>query len=304
MRLSHLIYGYTDTARLDLSPNTIRDYSLTYKRLVEHLGDVEFGEIGPADIRGFLLHLADEFELGKKSLCNAWIALSALWTWAETEIGATHIIRGKVKRPKFRTPPVEPIPQESFKKMLDSTSHGKPYRQRGRMTKNRRPTEYRDRAILWVLVDTGLRASELCDLTIADYDEKRGRLHVRHGKGDKARFTPVGATTKRALWRYLADRPDAKPNEPLFSTRTGTHLSRDNLGNLLESIGDVAGVSNVYPHKFRHTFAINFLRNGGNILLLQSILGHESLEMVRRYAKIAESDLDSAVRFSVSDHWR
>lgn len=84
MKLSHLIHRYTDTARLDLSPNTIRDYTLTFKRLVDHLGDVEFSEIAATDIRGFLLHLTDEFELGKKSLGNAWIALSALWSWAAT----------------------------------------------------------------------------------------------------------------------------------------------------------------------------------------------------------------------------
>ena len=70
-------------------------------------------------------------------------------------------------------------------------------------------------------------------------------------------------------------------------------LSRYGLGRLIGRLGQRSGVRDAYPHRFRHTFAINFLRNGGNIYVLQEILGHSTLEMVRRYVKLAERDLAS-----------
>lgn len=73
---------------------------------------------------------------------------------------------------------------------------------------------------------------------------------------------------------------------------------------MLRKIGDNAEVSKVHPHKFRHTFAINFLRNGGNIALLKELLGHETIEMVLVYAKIADQDIDDGAKYSVSDNWR
>ena len=156
-------------------------------------------------------------------------------------------------------------------------------------------------AIIYTLVDSGLRASELCALTVRDYDQRRGRLHVRHGKGDKARLVPLGNTAKSAIGDYLGTRGKTKPADPFFATRTNTHLERNNLGSLLERIGQAAGVKGCNPHRFRHTFSINFLRNGGNVFLLQELLGHASLEMVQRYARIAERDIDSAGKFSVAD---
>lgn len=57
-------------------------------------------------------------------------------------------------------------------------------------------------------------------------------------------------------------------------------------------------------HRFRHTFAIQFLRNGGNLFVLKELLGHESLDMVMRYARIAEQDIEASVRYSPVDNWR
>jgi site-specific recombinase XerD len=73
---------------------------------------------------------------------------------------------------------------------------------------------------------------------------------------------------------------------------------------LVNRIGDRAGVSNAHPHRLRHTFAVTFLRNGGNVKTLQELLGHESLEMVMLYVKLAEQDIDGAVKHSPVDNWR
>ena len=153
--------------------------------------------------------------------------------------------------------------------------------------------------------ETGIRASELCNLSMSDYNQKQGRLHIRHGKGDKERVVFISDTCKRHLWRYLATRPEAKPADPLFATGNNTHMERDTLFKMVRSTAERAGVHHAFIHKFRHTFAINFLRNGGNVIELQSMLGHERLDTIRIYVKLAEVDLANAQRrASVADNWR
>jgi integrase/recombinase XerD len=114
----------------------------------------------------------------------------------------------------------------------------------------------------------------------------------------------VGTRTQRAIWRYLVDEGERPAAHPLFATRTGRHIRREALRHLLTRIGTRAGVVNVHPHRCRHTFAITFLRNGGNLLTLQELLGHESLDMVKRYARLAERDIDAARSASPINGWR
>jgi len=175
----------------------------------------------------------------------------------------------------------------------------------------RRPTSRRDRAIILMLLDTGLRASELCKLRVGDIDLRTGRVEIRHGpgggaKGGKGRIVFVGKTARRSVWRHLAERADGDDQKaPLFTGRGARPLTRDSLRLLIKSIAARARIENCFPHRFRHTFAITYLRCGGDVFTLQAILGHSTLEMVRRYARIAEVDLAAAHRrASPGDNWR
>ena len=114
----------------------------------------------------------------------------------------------------------------------------------------------------------------------------------------------MGNRTRKSLWKYLNSRQGGKAKEPLFATRTGEHLERNNIRHMLNAVASQAGVVNVHPHRFRHTFAINFLRNGGSVLVLQELLGHESLDMVTNYVHLASSDIDTASQHSPVDRWK
>lgn len=92
----------------------------------------------------------------------------------------------------------------------------------------------------------------------------------------------------------MAERAEAPASGPLFATIRGQPLSRLALLEMLHDLGVRAGVQDVHPHRFRHTFAVNFLRNGGNVYELQMALGHSSMEMVRTYLSLAETDLQRA----------
>lgn len=307
MRLEKALEGYWLARRRDFSEGTIKDYEGTFRRLVARVGkDREVGAISTGDVNEFLNYLADDLGLAGKTCLNAWIALSSFWTWAEKELEIAHVIRDRVDRPKARKTVIEPFTEAEVRLLLSACDTARGWDSvNGRRVTASRPTALRDKTIMLVLLDCGLRVSELCALTIGDYVQKRGQLRVRHGKGDKERILYVGDSTKKYLWRYLnGERENAATSSPLFVTREGTAQDRFNVRRMVARAGDRAGVPGAHPHRFRHTFAINALRNGMNLLEVKELLGHESLATVQIYAKLAAVDLENAQRrYSVADRW-
>ncbi len=165
----------------------------------------------------------------------------------------------------------------------------------------------RDQALLLLMLDTGARAAEVCGLTREQLDLTARRCRVL-GKGNKERVLPLGKATTRALWVYLRGDEDRDGRSPLFPARrgpgAGQALTPNGLLQLFERLGKAAKLSGVRcsPHTARHTFAISFLRAGADVYSMQACLGHESLEMVRRYVQLAEADVAQAHRrFSPMD---
>jgi integrase/recombinase XerD len=116
----------------------------------------------------------------------------------------------------------------------------------------------------------------------------------------------LGKVTRNAVWRYLAEREDGEVlDAPLFLACPGRPLNTNTLRRLIARIAERADVKAAYPHKFRHTFAVTYLRSGGDVFTLQNLLGHSSLDMVRHYAKLAQLDVEQAHRkASPVDNWR
>ena len=306
MKWEHALEGYWLEKRRNVSPKTVADYEGTFRKFHAFLGnDVPFEKISSDHVRRFLAELTHE-GLSQKTVANAWIALSSLWTWAERELEVPHIIRRRVARPKYQRPIIEPYSKTDIGAMLNACAENAEWKsRRGKEVRSQRHSKLRDRAILLVLVDTGLRASELCNLLVKDYESATGRIQIRHGKGNKSRLVYAGESTRRAIWRYLTERKESRPNSPIFVTGTGLAIHPGALRNLVNTCAKRAGVARATVHKFRHTFAINFLRNGGSVLELQRILGHEQLSTVKIYAFLAESDLQEAQRrASPADNWK
>lgn len=287
--LSHCIDEFLEFKKAQcLSRGTLVDYEIVLKRFAKEIGDIEIDQID----RKTVVHYLASLKFSKKRVKNIHTALSSLWTWAVAEeYCSSHILR-QIKPPRPEKRPILPFTREQILAMLESTYFSKEYLRPGkRVCRNRLKTGLRDRAIVLLLLDTGIRASELCGIRIKDI--KPNGIYVR-GKGAKDRIVPLSEPTRSVLLDHLGNRKD--PEEFVFKTEQGHDLTRDALRLIIRRIGDRAGVTDAHPHRFRHTFAITFLRNGGDPFTLQMILGHETLDMVRRYLAIAQSDVDAVHR--------
>lgn len=147
----------------------------------------------------------------------------------------------------------------------------------------------RDRAILLLLYSSGLRVSELCALTIADLDQKRG-IVVPLGKGGKRRMVPVAPAALDSLQRYLEARAARdEPSTFVFVARRGKPITRQAVFKLLRRYAGAAGVAkNASPHKFRHSFATHLLARGADLRSVQAMLGHVNVATTEIYTHVAD----------------
>jgi site-specific recombinase XerD len=114
------IEGYWLEKRKSVSDATYDDYARTFRRFGEFHGDElpPIEHIGAVHVRAYLNHLKER-QLADKTLLNAWIALSSFWTWAEQELKIAHAIRGRVARPRYRRPAIEPYTRAEINAMLN-----------------------------------------------------------------------------------------------------------------------------------------------------------------------------------------
>ncbi|OFX14802.1 MAG: hypothetical protein A2Z18_03545 [Armatimonadetes bacterium RBG_16_58_9] len=148
----------------------------------------------------------------------------------------------------------------------------------------------RDAGIILVLFDCGLRVSEVCGIRLNDLSWPERTIRVM-GKGQRERMVAFGQTTHAVLARYYARRPELV-TKAFFVTCYGEPMSRHRVLRIIKRRCAQAGIENVRcsPHTLRHTFAISYLRSGGDVFSLQKLLGHSDLTMTRRYAEMSETD--------------
>jgi integrase/recombinase XerD len=308
--VNRLIQGFLLAKQAEgCSSATLHDYRAGLRHLSRWMAEVgheDPGGLTAADLKAFLASLRSlSRPLKPKTIYNVWVALKSFYRWWSEETGKPSPM-ASVPAPKTTVPVIEPLSRDQVAAILracDLTREATTTWRRSFVM--RRDTALRDRAIVLVLLDTGVRAAELCDLKVGDIDLTTGRVIVRKGKGGRGRTVYLGKAARRAVWRYLSQREDAAASDPLFVGRNDRPLAGSSLHRLIRRLGERAGVRNLHPHRFRHSFATEFLRNGGDLLSLQRLLGHRGLEMVRRYAEITDTDLERVHRGgSPADQWR
>jgi site-specific recombinase XerD len=156
-------------------------------------------------------------------------------------------------------------------------------------------------AVVLLLLDTGLRASELCTLTTANTDLSDGAIKVM-GKGKKERIIYFSAATKKAIHRYLTVyRPESNRPETFLSD-DGTPLTYNGLKLIILRLRDKADIPRLHLHLFRHTFAVKYLMNGGDLMSLKRLMGHTDISTTSLYLHLADSHVQvQAAKFSPVD---
>lgn len=146
----------------------------------------------------------------------------------------------------------------------------------------------RDKALLLVMVDTGLRRAELCALNWNDVDLNTGVVIVKRGKGNKTRSVVIGLKARRALIQYSRYINHEK-EDPLIQTYSGARIAVNGLRSIFLRLGQKTGL-HVTPHALRRTFATLALKSGMSIVHIQGLMGHSSIEMTRSYIQSITDD--------------
>jgi integrase/recombinase XerD len=314
LTFSQAIAGFLLSFRIDHSSQTAKLYELYLKIACDFLEDPPLSEINTEYLRRFILYLKSDYEPNRVStstrkgrpLSNAaqdnyWKALRSCFRWLHENDLVDPNPTLDLARPKVTKPVPEPFSEDELQRLIFHAQKVKVSPDEGQSYYRHRPTARRNVAMILVLLDCGVRVGELARLTFADLRLEVGEIHVRPyetGKKSQERYIPLGKRTRKALWLYLSglDQPD--PSHRLFGLKAAS------VRQLLYRIASSAEVPNTHPHRFRHTFAIEYLRNGGDVFTLQRILGHATLDMVNYYLKLVQTDLEEAhKRASPADRW-
>jgi len=150
--------------------------------------------------------------------------------------------------------------------------------------------EYRDWVISNYLLATGNRLSTVCDLKISDIDFQNHEILLKKLKNRRQYIIPLSVRLEKILLDYLLYRKGVA-DDYLFCNRHGEKLKKPTLANAIRRYNRSRGVEKTSIHLYRHTFAKNWILNGGDIFRLKSILGHSSIDIVKEYAEMFGSDL-------------
>ncbi len=139
----------------------------------------------------------------------------------------------------------------------------------------------KERAMVEVLVSSGVRCAELRNLNVSDVDFKAKTLIVRNGKGGKGRKTFISDVAVSYLEKYLASRKDDL--DFLFYSQYKKRYSSKGIAHVLNRIAERSGVDNVHPHRFRRTFATNLYNRGMDVHEIQRLMGHKNVQTTLGY---------------------
>ncbi len=252
-----------------ISPKTSSWYRMILARLTR-----AFDQGRPVDglsapeIRAWLLKFRTT--LAPVSVAGYVRTLKVFGNWLHAEELAEASAFRSLRKPRVPVKLIEPVPDDTLRRLLGLAS-------------------VRDRAILLLLLDTGLRVSEAAGIQLGDLHPD-GSVKVM-GKGAKERIVPIGSTARGAIVRYIGQRGPGTPDAPLFLGRRGA-LDWRGMQQVLKRLKTRAGVTGRCSlHSLRHTFARSYLVNGGDVFSLQQILGHTTLDMVKRYVSLADADV-------------
>lgn len=271
---------------LRLSPKTQKWYMDFLTRFSSWCdsNSIPLERVKPIEVRKYLASLRETpHQRTKKPLSTHTVhgharAIRAFLRWCSQEEGLEEYVTEKaahVDMPKLDKHVIKIFTPDEIQKLIQACK-----------------SEYfpelrvRSATAILVLYDTGIRASELCRLNLEDVFLKPGNSYIIvFGKGNKEREVGLGSKASAALYKYIrvSRKGSHEKGQPVFLTRNHKRMSLSSLEQMLYRLGEKAGVEDCHPHKFRHTFAVNYLQSGGGLFDLARLMGHTTTEITKLY---------------------
>ena len=256
--------------------------------LTDHLGAMptlgDMGSLEPQDLRAYLAHRRNE-GLADRSVMRALAAIRAFYNWLERRCGVANARIKLVRGPRLRSTLPRPVSEIDARAMLTETA-----------PENAGWIAARDAAVLTLLYAAGLRISEALALKGGDLPLPR-TLRIT-GKGGKERVVPILDAAREAVDRYAALCPFALDRDaPLFRGARGGELSPRIIQERVAQLrARLSLPESTTPHALRHAFATHLLAYGGDLRVIQELLGHESLSTTQKYADVEAARVFDAYR--------
>jgi site-specific recombinase XerD len=225
------------------SPKTISFYRDILRNFQWYLNKFNIETIDATTIRSFLGYVKDTVNrwdstntranrmVSPTTVKSYYVALSVLFNWAVRE----HNPMATVKKPKLQQKTVKGLDKELILQLISSLN--------GRDIRT-----LRNKTMLYIFLDTGLRLSELANLKMSDIDLQTGIIKT-NGRGNKERFARIGIKTQKALWSYIAHRP--VDTEYVWQGKDNNKMATDSIAQMIRNLGKKNGIR-LSPHKLRH----------------------------------------------------
>ena len=284
MKLSEAINEWLNAKRIEnLSERTIDGYDYFINQMLDYLGDMPLEQFDASKVRAFIGYQGRREgrfgELSDATIMKYYSVVRSFSRWLADQDYKIKVPTNKVKPPKVERKLPEALSDDEVERLY---RYLKAY------------CSERVQLIFEFFMDTGARLTEVVDINIDDVNLRDGWVKV-YGKGRKERILPLGRNLKRDLKAYIEKiRPmiAETDEQALFVTQQGSRYAREGLSTLIKTKMKKVGVKGHYgPHKLRHTFATNYLRNQGGLEQLRIQMGHTDISTTQIYLSLVPDDL-------------
>ena len=251
------------------TPKTVQYYSFSVGFYVRFTGSVtSVHEITLESLRAYYMHLAGR-NITSTTIQTYIRALRSFLTWCYQQEYIPVNLPEKFRLPKAQRKSIDVLTDSEVRRLLS-------------IFNLRYLVQLRNYCMCSLMLDSGLRLHEVVTLTLEHIHLPEGYIIV-DGKGNKQRIVPLGLFTRKVLFRYLSRRPGCAQTDRAFLMSNLLPVTDATLRQMFRKLKQRSGIPRLRAHLLRHTFATRYLENGGDMYALQQILGHTSLEMVKRY---------------------
>lgn len=279
-KMTDALWLYFEVGKLsqNISQGTLDQYKLVVYQLVTMTGK-ELNMITSDDIKVFLLKMKMINGCCDTTVNNKRLNLSSVFGYLYNHEKIARNPMNKVDKIKCCSKIKKPLSEIEVELILMACGDLKPVARK------------RAVAIMYFLLDTGVRVSELCSLNVCDIDFQN-HTGIVLGKGNKERYIYFSPRTEIRLKDYLETREDVRfrTDVPLFASLDCNHdrMNKSGIEYILKVLGQKSGVYRLHPHLVRATFATNLSKKGVPINVIAKLLGHANLNTIHRYVLVSD----------------